>query len=99
MPDKPPLPNTFADPYPRIPIDESEGGAFSRILRLATFAAEAWALGPDGPTKQPMTAAQATRGEVREALLYLLELGFIDIDEQRFNTVKSYPLGREPSRG
>jgi hypothetical protein len=93
---KPPLPTGFFDPWPRIPVDETDGGPFHEVLRLATFAADEWTFGPDGPYKQPrMTPAQATRGQIREGLLHLLELGLIDIDAERLNAATSLPMSRE----
>jgi hypothetical protein len=92
---KPPLPATPFDDWPRIPVDETDGSPFREIHRLAVLAADDWTFGPDGPYKQPgMTMAQITRGHVREALLHLLELGLIDIDEDRLNAASSFPMSR-----
>jgi hypothetical protein len=96
MPEKPPLPTKWGEPLPLIEVDESEGGTFSGVLRVAQIAADKWARGPGALS---MTHSEETRGTVREALLYLLELGVIDIDEERFNAVPLFPVGRERDRG
>ncbi|MEV7805040.1 hypothetical protein AB0O28_19025 [Microbispora sp. NPDC088329] len=92
---KPPLPQRFGEPFPRITVDESDGSPFDRILRIGVFAADSWALGPDGPIRNPhQTKADICRGQVREALLHLLELGLVDIDVDRLNDGNSYPAFR-----
>lgn len=94
-PEKPPLPAIDFDVFPRITIDESEGGTFDRVLRTALFASAAWRFGPEGPNQVPgMTGAQITRGEVAEALLHLLELGVIDVDVERWEAMDWCPTGR-----
>ncbi|WP_433364284.1 hypothetical protein [Streptosporangium sp. CA-115845] len=93
---KPPLPSGMYDPFPRIAVDESEDSPFRRVLRLGVGVADNWMLGPDGPYKKPgQTGADITRAQVREALLHLLELGFIDIDVERLMAAPGYPLQRE----
>lgn len=97
MADKPPLPTALFGELARIPVDETEGSDFHEALRIGTFAADAWAMGPDGPYRHPeMTGANRTRHEVREALLHLLELGVIDIDGERLAALLEHgvPLGR-----
>jgi hypothetical protein len=91
---KPAIPTNPADPWPRVTVDESPGGPFDEILRTAGFAAADWTFGPDGPYKPPQSAADTTRGQVREALLHLLELGFIDIDVERMHSVGYIPMRR-----
>jgi hypothetical protein len=83
------------DPWPRIPIDTSEGSDFHRLNRIAGSAATRWALGPDGTYAQNHTLAETVDGAVREALLHLLELGLIDIDLERMQTAPGWPLNRE----
>jgi hypothetical protein len=92
MPDKPPLPTKWGEQITLMEVDESEGGTFSGLLQVATLAAHKWALGPGALA---MTHAEETRGTVREALLYLLELGVIDIDEERFAAIPMFPVGRD----
>lgn len=95
---KPPIPTGFGEPYPRIRVDQSDGGAFARALRIAVFAADAWMMSPDGPYENPsQTGAVMTRGLLRDALLHLLEIGVVDIDEQRLEEVCTHgaPIGRE----
>lgn len=92
MPDKPPLPTKWGEQFTLMEVDESEGGTFSGLLRVATLAADKWALGPGALA---MTRSEETRGTVREALLYLLELGVIDIDEERFAAISMFPVGRD----
>jgi len=82
----------------RIPVDETDGSPFGRILRVATFAADDWTLGPDGPGSKPQTPATVTRMQIREALLHLLELGFIDIDMERLDAMEWIPCTRGDSR-
>lgn len=100
---KPAIPAPFGgEPFPRIRVDQSEGGPFARMLRIGVRAADAWVVGPDGPYKKPgQTGAATTRGLLRDALLYLLELGVVDIDEQRLEEVCTHgaPMGREAKSG
>ncbi len=95
MTDKPPVPATMFDPWPRIPVDTADTSPFDRILRIAAYAADDWTLGPDGPFKQRMTPATICRQQVREGLLHLLELGLIDIDSARMNAAHGWPTRRE----
>jgi hypothetical protein len=95
---KPPLPERTFDPWPRIPIDTSEGSNFHRLNRIAGHAATGWALGPDGTYAQNLTLAETVDGAVREALLHLLELGLIDIDSQRMHAAPGWPTHRERTR-
>jgi hypothetical protein len=93
--DKPPLPERTFDAWPRIHADLTDGSDTARIIRLATSAADGWALGPDGPFKNPtLTLSEITGNVVREALLHLLELGLIDIDAERMRAAKGWPLRR-----
>ncbi|MFF0864187.1 hypothetical protein ACFYUV_20680 [Nonomuraea sp. NPDC003560] len=83
-----------------IVVDETEGSPFDRIRRIAVGAANGWALGPNGFYQQPrMTGADIAHGQVRAALLHLLELGLISIDEQRLNELRMYKPWREEDRG
>jgi hypothetical protein len=95
MTDKPLVPATMFDPWPRIPIDTSEPSPFDRILRLASFAADEWTIGPNGPYQHSMTPAEICRGQIREGLLHLLELGLIDIDTDRIDAAPGIPCQRE----
>ena len=96
---KPPLPTRLYDPFPRITVDEAEGSAFAVALRLAVSAADRWTLGPEGPYQKPgQTGADVTCGHVREALLHLIELGFVDIDEERLRAAKGWPSDRQSLR-
>lgn len=92
---KPPLPERTFDPWPRIPVDTSEGGDFHRLNRIAGHAASGWTLGPDGTYAQNLTLAATVDGAVREALLHLLELGLIDIDAARMHAAPGWPTHRE----
>lgn len=93
--DKPPLPTGFFDPFPRVPVDTSDGSPFAQIRSTGLAAAMDWLLGEDGPYKKPgMTAAGVARMQVNEALLHLMELGFIDIDEERMAEAKGWPTRR-----
>ncbi|MDX2566069.1 hypothetical protein PV413_19670 [Streptomyces scabiei] len=94
MTDKPPVPATMFDPWPRIPIDTSGTSPLDRILRIAAYAADDWTLGPDGPFKQRMTPATICRLQIREGLLHLLELGLIDIDTDRIDQAPGIPCRR-----
>ncbi|MFI6296819.1 hypothetical protein ACIBEJ_34880 [Nonomuraea sp. NPDC050790] len=81
-------------------VDEADGSPFDRIRRIAVGAADGWTLGPHGPYQHPgMTGADVSRGQVRTALLHLLELGLITIDEQRLNELHMYRPWREADRG
>jgi hypothetical protein len=93
--EKPPLPARTFDPWPRIPVDTSEGSDFHRLDRIAGNAATGWALGPEGAYAQNLTLAEVVDGAVREALLHLLELGLIDIDHQRMHAASGWPTHRE----
>ncbi|QFR00732.1 hypothetical protein F9278_36265 [Streptomyces phaeolivaceus] len=95
MTDKPPVPATMFDLWPRIPVDTSDTSAFDRIARLAAFAADDWTLGPNGPFKQRMTPAEICRRQIHEGLLHLLELGLIDIDTTRIDAAPGIPCQRE----
>lgn len=92
---KPPLPARTFDPWPRIPVDTSEGSDFHRLNRIAGHAATGWALGPDGAYAQNRTLADIVDNAVREALLHVLELGLIDIDAARMHAASGWPTQRE----
>ncbi|WP_330479935.1 hypothetical protein OG301_39020 (plasmid) [Streptomyces platensis] len=94
MTEKPPLPSRTFDPFPRIPIDASPGSPFADVRRIGARAATGWALGDEGPYKVQMALAEVVDGAVREALLHLLELGFIDIDEDRMRAAPGWPMYR-----
>lgn len=95
MSDKPAIPTDPFGEWTRITVDTSEGSDFAEILRAANFVADHWLLGPDGPYKTPQPPASVTRGTVREALLHLLELGFIDIDAERLRAADWIPMQRD----
>ena len=97
MTDKPPVPATMFDPWPRIPVDTSDASPFHRILSLGGYAADEWTFGPDGPYRRPQPPATTSRGQLREALLHLLELGLIDIDTDRIDAAPGIPCRREES--
>lgn len=81
-------------------VDETKGSTFDRIRRIAVGAADGWMIGRNGPYQNPgMTGADVVRGQVRTALLHLLELGLISIDEQRLNEMRMYKPWREEDRG
>lgn len=94
MTDKPPLPTRMFDPWPPIAINTDQGAGFHHIQRIAGSAATKWALGPDGTYAQGLTLAATVDGAVREALLHLMELGFIDIDSERLNNAPGWPMSR-----
>lgn len=90
---KPPVPVDLFQPWEKIPVDTTEGSPFERIERLAGFAAMGWVMSPDG-MDVGRTLASTVNGAVRDALLHLLELGLIDIDVDRMNKAKGWPLSR-----
>lgn len=94
MPEKPPLPTDMFDPFPRTPFDTSTGSSFADVLRIGTVAANGWMLSDEGPLKVEMPLAGIVGGAVREALLHLMELGFIDIDEDRMRAAPGWPMYR-----
>ncbi|MER6844802.1 hypothetical protein [Streptomyces platensis] len=94
MPEKPPLPVGMFAPFTRVSVDTSPGSAFADARRIGTRAATGWALGSEGPYKTEMPLADVVDGAVREALLHLLELGFIDIDEERMRAAPGWPMHR-----
>jgi hypothetical protein len=97
--DKPPLPVAKFHDWPRIPVDMSDGSDAYQIARVANWAASDWVLGSAGPYKNPdQSMAMIVRSAVREGLLHLLELGFIDIDVERMYAAKGWPMGRADSR-
>jgi hypothetical protein len=93
--EKPDLPARTFDPWPRIPIDTSQGSDFHRLDRIAGHAATHWALSPEGAYAKNLTLAEVVDGAVREALLHLLELGLIDIDATRMHAAPGWPTNRE----
>ncbi|MFJ8657492.1 hypothetical protein ACIRNU_34780 [Streptomyces rochei] len=95
MTSKPPLLASMFAPWPRIPIDTTDGSDFFHLDRVAGSAATGWALGPEGAYEQNLTLAEVVDGAVREALLHLLELGLIDIDSDRLNAAPGLPTHRE----
>ncbi|MFF8840478.1 hypothetical protein [Streptomyces sp. NPDC015130] len=96
MVENPLIPDDSWDRWPRIPIDTSEESDFAEIDRVAGFAATSWALNSrDGVLATGMSLVQAIDGAVHEALLHLLEIGFIDIDTERLHAADGYPMNRE----
>lgn len=92
---KPPLPADWQAPWPRIDVDPADPDV-ALILKLATSAADRWALGPTGPYAGPgATLMEITGNACREGLLHLLELGLIDIDTSRLRAAPAYPIQRE----
>ncbi|MFK8851185.1 hypothetical protein [Streptomyces sp. Ac-502] len=98
MTDKPALPKGPFDPFLRTRVDTSTGSAFADAHRIATRAATCWLLSPEGPYKKPMTMANIVDSAVHEALLHLLELGFVDIDEARMRAARGWPMGRRDTK-
>ena len=99
---KPPLPRPGdLGSFPRIRVDQSEGSPFAQVMQLAVIAADLWAVGPEGPWCKPQPQSDVTRGTLREAFLQLLELGIIDIDEERLaaGAVGGWPASRERESG
>ncbi len=96
---KPPFPTDPWSPWPRIPVDEISGSDFDEICRAATFAADGLMLSP-AVISSSATQADRTAAAVREALLYLLEMGLVDIDTERLETFLNtpHPLHREGRR-
>lgn len=78
--------------FPRIKVDSSD---FAAIHEMANSAVDTWWLTTDHVFK---THADAVHAIVKEALLHLLELGFIDIDTERFKTMPSVPMSRSEGR-
>ncbi|KOT57073.1 MULTISPECIES: hypothetical protein [Streptomyces] len=98
MTHKPMLPEGPFDSFLRVTVDTSTGSAFTDAHRIATRAATGWMRGPDGPYKKQLAMAEVVDGAVREALLHLLELGFIDIDEERMRSARGWPMGRSDTK-
>jgi len=96
MTTKPPIPANLGDPYPRIAVDQADGGDFDAIRRMATFATDGWVFSPDGARAKWLPPAQFHGALITEALLHLLELGVIDIDHDRLVEVTSQ--GHPPYR-
>lgn len=94
---KPPIPEDPFGDWTAIPVDTSRDSHFDRILRYAEHPALNWALGPEGPYKTPQPPIVTMRGQLREALLYLLETGFIDIDRDRVDAAEWIPMDRPKS--
>lgn len=69
------------DPWSRMPVDEAENGDFDQIHRAATSAATGLLVG--GTMPFPLTPYEIACTALKEGLLYLLELGLIDIDSER----------------
>jgi len=88
---KPPFPlnDPFA-PWPRIPVDQTPGGDFDRMRQAAAFAADGLMLSDAGPDHNAPRAQQFAAA-VEEALLYLLEMGVIDIDKPRLDVFLNEP--------
>lgn len=82
MTDKPAYPTSPFDPWPYIPVDQSAGSDYQQIRRAAVFAADGLMLSDAGPDRNAPRAQQFAAA-VEEALLYLLEMGLVDIDEGR----------------
>lgn len=98
MTEKPAIHQGPFDVQERVEVDTSDGSPFSLIQRVALGAADAWALGPEGPYQKPQPPASVSRGQVREALLHLLELGLLDIDVERLKAMEWVPMSREDAR-
>lgn len=93
---KPPVPTATGPDWPVIPLDENDAD-YRQLVRVATFAADMFAL---GPAALSMTRADVTRGQVAEGLALLLELGVIDIDRERLAawTDAGIPMNRPRTR-
>lgn len=92
---KPPPPTEPFGAWSRMPVDEAEGGDFDRIHRAATSAATG--LFVTGAMQVPLTPYEIATAAMREGLLYLLEMGLIDIDHERLEEVwfRPHPPYRE----
>lgn len=92
---KPPVPHVPGASWERVEIDTSDDSPFEQARRIAVSAAAAWDLSEEGPYAKPeMSLADATAGAVREALLHLLELGLIDLDVERIDSLDWWPANR-----
>lgn len=91
---KPSLPEPFGT-WPRIPVNQAEGGDFDRIHRAATSAATG--LFVSGTMQLPLTPYEIATAAMKEGLLYLLEMGLIDIDSERLDEMwfRPHPPYRE----
>lgn len=76
------------------PVDESENSDAAVLLSVATSAADRYMLGPNGPMRNKMPPADSTRGSVRAAVLYLLELGLITPNTELTQGRFSHPACR-----
>lgn len=96
MTEKPPFPTDLSTPWPRIPVDQTNNSDFQQIRRAATLAADGLMLGDHGPARDA-PRVHHTAAAVQEALLYLLELGLIDIDTERLSAfmTQPHPMFRE----
>ncbi|GAA3027410.1 hypothetical protein [Streptosporangium longisporum] len=92
---KPPLPTRMHEPFPRIAVNDAPDSPFNELLGLAIAAADRWMVGPDGPLLGPDPSPRdMVNSQLREALLHLLELGVIDIDEERMRAAPGWPMDR-----
>ncbi|WP_157251104.1 hypothetical protein [Nonomuraea typhae] len=73
-------------------MDENADSPFSLILRIGCRAADGWAVRSWAQLTIGMSPRDIARSQIREALLHLLELGLIDIDEDRLDAVENHPL-------
>lgn len=94
----PPLPAPLFLDWPRIPVDTADDTPYARINRIADCAARNWVMGPDGPYHREMPLAHIVSNAVGEALLHLLELGLIDVDDERITTAPGIPRTRQDCR-
>lgn len=77
------FPAGMFDPWTRTPVDQTAGGDFDRIHNAATTAAVGLLVG--GGVRYPASPYEIAEASLREGLLYLLELGLVDIDAERLD--------------
>jgi hypothetical protein len=100
---KPTIPLGPSGHRPRIEVDTAEGSLFDQIHYMAVSAASLWTASDDGPFSNPhgpdgrgWTPHRVCDAQLHEALLYLMELGVIDVDAERLAQwqERGYPVDR-----
>lgn len=87
---KPAFPTNPFEPWPYMPVDQTAGSDFQHLRRAAVLAADGLMLSDVRPSPTA-PRAQRTAAAVEEALLYLLEMGLIDVDEERLTAYLETP--------